>query len=360
MGRPAKITYEQVVAVAEELKKETGKWPVDIIRQRLGDQGSKSTILAHLKTWEAGFPQPASLALEELPQDVARTLSMWVRQVATAERAHTEEQLATEEERLNSMIVENQRLELDGEALRGEITDLTRQRDQAIATTEAMQKEIARMVGEVDRERTLAGKAQTEAAEARLEVKSNAQHLVDAKTEIGRLGALLDAERKALSAAKTAAAVSDTELKNARRDADAERARADGLQGRLDQVNAAERALRDELGQQLQQVAALTAELDASKKSGAEAAERIKALQAQLDQAHQDSSAMHAADQARIERLEDALRADVAAARADTDKARTEMQVALLEAADLRAKLAVAEERAARLEEKGKKGSAEG
>jgi colicin import membrane protein len=92
MGRVG-ITYDQVAAAADALLAETGNATLKAVRDRLGS-GGMGTIHKHLTAWNANRPKEPAPPVE-LPADLARGISTWVTQAATAARAGAEEAAAT-------------------------------------------------------------------------------------------------------------------------------------------------------------------------------------------------------------------------------------------------------------------------
>lgn len=231
MGR-AGITYDQVAAAADALIAEIGSATLKAVRERLGS-GGMGTIHKHLATWQANRPKQVAPVVE-LPVAIARELNTWVIQAATAARAESEESALQAQAAAAELARAGEVLEADLDDSLEQVVALTTERDKAQATATAHAAEIERLSKEVDRERDLAGKAQVDAAEARLKVDAQTGQLADMKATIEKLNATLETERQARIAAELSAGVLKAERDAARKEAEDEGTRIKSLQEHLD------------------------------------------------------------------------------------------------------------------------------
>lgn len=352
MARPG-ITFDQVAEAATVLTAEGVRATLDAVRERLGT-GSMNTIQRHLKAWRENQPKQPPAPVE-LPADVARSMNAWVVQASTVARSEAETEMLRAQAEADLLSKNGAQVEAERDRLKEEVAALTTERDQAAALAKERADDLERMARDLERERQVANSAQIETAASQLRLEAHAQQLVDLKAEVGRLTGALDAERQAKGKAETQAAVLQTELAAEAKAAGIERDRARTLQEQLEQMRSHANDLRDELGQQLQEVARLAAALDAAQKAGADAASRAAGLQSQLDQAQEAGRIAREEYDSRLREAAEASRADLVAERQRADRFQTEAQAALLVNAELKTKLAAAEARMAQLEETAQK-----
>lgn len=231
MGRKG-ITYEQVAAVADAMDAEReGSVTLMALRQRLGT-GSASTIHKHWQVWIANKPKVAA-PLISIPDDVARAMTGWVLQASTSGRAEAEERAVNAQAAADELAKAGEELENERDQLQAEIASLTTQRDQQQAMADERSAEIRRLLADVERERSLAGAAQVEAAQARLRADSQVEHLADTRAQVETLSAAIEVERAARTAAEKDGAVIAAQLAGARADLDAVRTQVAALQQEL-------------------------------------------------------------------------------------------------------------------------------
>jgi chromosome segregation ATPase len=229
MGRKG-VTYEQVQAAADALNAERpGSVTLLAVRAHLGNTGSLNTIHRFLKQWDENRPKIAAPVVE-IPDDVRKALSGWVIQASTGARAEAEERSVIAQASADELAKAGEDLERERDDLVAQIADLTTQRDQEQATALARAEDIKRLEGEVERERKLAGEAQVAAAEARLRVEQQAEHLADARARSAKLEQAIETERMAREKAEREGAVTAVQLDGARTDLDAARAQVTALQ----------------------------------------------------------------------------------------------------------------------------------
>ena len=144
------ISYAQVAAAADSLTGTGQTATINKIRDALGS-GSPNTIHRHLTAWRAARPQTKA-ATFELPADLAASFAKELAKAAAMARAEIEQELILTQD-------ETQELSTLGESLEAQITDLseqiieiTKSRDQALATAIAHAGEISRQAEEIERE----------------------------------------------------------------------------------------------------------------------------------------------------------------------------------------------------------------
>jgi len=331
MGRKG-ITYEQVAAAADALeaeRKDSAK--LAAIRQRLGT-GSPNTIHKHFQVWLANKPKVA-VPLISIPDDVARAVTSWALEVSTLGRAEAEERALNAQAAADELAKAGEELENERDQLQDEIASLTTQRDQQQAMAEERSAEIRRLLADVERERSLAGAAQVEAAQARLRADSQVEHLADTRAQVESLSTAIEVERTARTAAEREAAVVAAQLAGTKAELEASRAQVSTLQQELttsrDRYDARveqDQALLDELREEhREEINALQAAADSARDAViAEAGEKFKAQnQLAIEQERSKAAA---------EKSQDALAA-----------VRAQAAVLEQERAELRERLAAAE-----------------
>ena len=335
MGRKG-ITYDQVAAAADGLEAErVGSVTLVAVRARLGNTGSPNTIHRHLQAWEANRPKMPAPSIA-IPDEVARAMTGWVMQAATAGRAESEERALHAQADADELARAGEDLEAERDQLQTEIATVTTQRDQQQAMADERSAEIQRLLADVERERGLAGVAQVEAAQARLRADSQVEQLTEMRSRVESLSSSIETERAARTAAERDAAVGAAQLAGARAELDAARGQVATLQQdlaasreRFDARVQQDQALLDELREEhRKEIAALQGTADSAREAVvAEAAEKFKALnQLAIEQERGKAAA---------EKAQDALAAERARATALEQ-----------ERADLRERLKQAESRA--------------
>jgi colicin import membrane protein len=234
MGRIG-ITYDQVAAAADALVAENIQPTLKAVREKIG-KGGMGTVHKYFQTWASNRPKSPAPTVE-LPAELVKSLSSWVMQSTTAARADSEERLVQSQAEAVELARAGEQLEAEHDDLLDDVSIITTERDHALATATERGSEIARLLKDVDRERLLAGAAQVEAAEAKFKVESQAAHLVDMRADVARLNESLRIEAQARIVAEKNAAVLESERDAARKDADQERARIEGMRVHLDRAH---------------------------------------------------------------------------------------------------------------------------
>jgi colicin import membrane protein len=275
----AGITYDQVARAAEEMKSAKENPTLKAIRDRLGS-GGMGTIHKHLTAWSENQPKAPPVPVA-IPESIARDLNVWVQAAANVSRAEADERAAEMKAVAEALTKENEQLEADRDALHLQIAALTTERDQEQALAQARAAEVERLTRDLERERDLAGKAQIEAAQAKLSLTTQQDQFAETKKSLTELTSIAEAERKARISAEKNAAVLEAERDAARKDAgriaglqehlDAAHAKGERLQAEFDQRLSIERAGAEKVAAEAKAVAVSNADL----KARLEAAEKI-------------------------------------------------------------------------------------
>lgn len=323
MGRPG-ITYEMVEAAADALNAERpGSATLTTVRARLGT-GSPNNIHRHLQTYNSNRPKAAA-AVAVIPPEINKAMSVWVTQASTMARAEAEEKVVHAQAAADELARVGEELEAEREQLNIQIATVTTARDQAEAFANERASEIERLLHEVERERTLAGAAQVDAAQAKLKAEAQSDQLVDMRGAIADLTASLTVERSARTVAEREAAVLTSQLAGATKLAEDAVARAAGLQQHLDAAAARAETVRAEYEGRV------TAEQQRADKVRAEYEVRLAAERSALDASAADSKAVA------IENAD--LRARLEGERAALDAVTAESKAVANENAALRTRL---------------------
>lgn len=340
MGRPG-ITYEMVEAAADALNAERpGSATLTTVKARLGT-GSPNTVHRHLKTYEANRPKAVAVAIV-IPPEINKAMSAWVTQAATMARADAEETIVHAQAAADELARVGEELEAERDQLNVQISAITTARDQAEAFANERSTEIERLLHEVERERTLAGAAQVDAAQAKLRAEAQTEQLADMRGAIADLTTSVTAERSARTVAEREAAVLTAQLAGATKLAEEAGARAAGLQQHLDAAAARAETLRSEYE------ARIVAEQQRADKVRVEYEARLTAERAVLDAAGAEGKALAVENADLRARLEgeigknfDMTAASKAAATENADL-RARLKDEADKIADLTAKLSVA------------------
>jgi colicin import membrane protein len=296
MGRPG-ITYEMVEAAADALNAERpGSATLTTVRARLGT-GSPNTVHKHLKAYDANRPKAVAVAVV-IPPEINKAMSAWVTQAATMARAEAEETIVHAQAAADELARVGEELEAERDLLNIQIAAVTTARDQAEAFANERAAEIERLLHEVERERTLAGAAQVDAAQAKLKAEAQTDQLAEMRGTIADLTSALTSERSARTVAEREAAVLTSQLAGATKLAEDAGARATSLQQHLDAATARAEAVRGE------HEVRIAAEQQRADKVRAEYEARLAAERSTLDAAAAESKAMaieNAALRARME-----------------------------------------------------------
>lgn len=269
------VSFDQVKAIVDALEGEGKPATIQAVREALGT-GSPNTIHKHLVALREARPVARSATLE-LPPDLVNALANELSKAASKARAEIEGELVQTQAEAVDLSAAGEVLETQLSDLNEQMTETAAERDAAVARAAAHVGEIARLVAEVERERALAGAAQTEAATSRLKIDSFAEKLETQAEEITRLSVALNAVDLARQDAEKKAAVALAKLEAqtaalAKSEAREQQSIKDG-QVRLASVTADLEAVKKDL----------TAVRDETKKAASEAAELRGKLNAQTE-----------------------------------------------------------------------------
>ncbi len=353
MGRKG-ITYEQVRAAVEALEAERpGSATLEKVRVKLGNTGSHGTIHRMMTQWRDARPQAATPPVS-LPSDVERALGAWVTQASTSIRAEAEERALQFQAAADELARAGEELEAERDQLLADIAALTTQRDQEQATASERAVEIQRLLADVDRERSLAGAAQREAAGAKLKADSQVEHLAEMRTRVESLSKALDAEREARTAANSKAAVLDSQLTSSHAETDAvraqvtllqqdlgiERERAGTLSAQMDIERLARSAAEREAAVLGSQLGSTQAELEAARVQVVALQQELATARERAEQARSAADARAHQDQARIDQARQDYEGRLDEQRRALEHTRGQLAAAGVEKAQLQERLA--------------------
>lgn len=108
MAREASITFDQVAAVAAQIKAEGRKPTLRGVREALGNVGSFATIAAHLRTWAGSQPKEAAPDIA-VPASVLAGIQSAIAQAATDAEASIRAELADAQQMLGDVTAEGER-----------------------------------------------------------------------------------------------------------------------------------------------------------------------------------------------------------------------------------------------------------
>jgi colicin import membrane protein len=163
MGREAKVTYEQVAAVADAMCAANLRPSSRALRERLGNTGSMGTINRLLQEWKATQEQVQPVTL---PAVLQRTILDFMAHELSAAKSQLESTMEEQHHEMTDLAIENERqaTEID-ERINAEVAlraDLAKSQGR-IAHTE---EELAQARRETNGEREEASKARIDLAKA--------------------------------------------------------------------------------------------------------------------------------------------------------------------------------------------------
>jgi len=289
MGRKG-ITYEQVEAAADALDAERpGSATLEAIRIKIGS-GSLGTIHKFLKKRNAERPTKSAPTIS-IPDEITRALSNWVVQASTGSRAESEERSLQAQTAADELARASEELEAERDQLVADIAAVTTQRDQALATADERGVEIQRLLGDVDRERSLASAAQIDAAQARHGADKQVEYLTEVRKRVESLSAAVEVERTARTAAEREAAVLTAQLAGVKAELEAARVQTTAAQQdlvatreRVDSLKADLQTEREGAVLARAQLHAATSELEAERAQVASLQQDLATSRARLDE----------------------------------------------------------------------------
>ena len=260
MPREASITYDQVAAIADNIKAGGGKPNPRQIRERHGS-GSLGTIHKLFQQWEAGQAQPErALAL---PPPLQRAIVDFIAQELTAARAGLETMLSDAQTAANHLATETERLAGQIQALDESLANLRGENATLTGKIEQLEADLASARGEA------AEAARTELAKAHVRLEG----LPILEQENERLRRAVDTERTARTDAERQAATAE--------------AKAAGLTDRLTDTQErhahAVTGLEREFHEQKQRNVQIESELSATRTEARDLATRLAQATGELE-----------------------------------------------------------------------------
>lgn len=211
MGREAKITYEQVAAVADTMCAANIQPTSRAVRERLGNIGSMGTVNRLLQEWRTTQARRSVQPLA-LPPALQRALLDFMAQELSAAKTGFETSLSELRHEMADLALENERqganIEDRTEAEAALRTELDTLKGRLLQT----EGELTNARLDVAREREDTAKARIELAKALLRLEAT----VRLEADLTALRGELEAERLTRIAATQQAAVLDAKLEAAR------------------------------------------------------------------------------------------------------------------------------------------------
>lgn len=203
-GRPG-ITYEQVVAGIETLKKQNMRVNQRNLVALIG--GGAAKVQEHLNTYRSSHDQQI-VVNATLPEAMQRVILAEMTKSNNEAVAETQKQLSEARNDLESMVDENNRQQSEIEQLEAANSDLQGEVQRQVGTIGQLQIEMAAVAESARGAREAAEIARHEKAiaDTRLEVVPKLEH------ELAKVSAVVDAERGAAAAAAQRAAVAEATL----------------------------------------------------------------------------------------------------------------------------------------------------
>lgn len=202
MPREASITYDQVAAIAANIKAAGRRPSPRQIREHHGS-GSLGTIHRLFQQWEIGQAQPErTLAL---PPQLQRAILDFIAQELTAAGADLEARLSDAQTAANDLAAENERLARNIQALDESLADLRGENASLTGRIEQLEADLVSVQGQAAEERQAAEAARTELAKAQVRLES----LPAIEQENERLRRSVNTERTARTDAERLAATAE-------------------------------------------------------------------------------------------------------------------------------------------------------
>lgn len=201
MSREPSITYEQVAAVANDLKAKNIRPTSRAVREVLGS-GGMATVCKLLEQWKSGQAGQSQVMDDSIDQSVARALNAHIATKIQAATSESTARLADMQGELATVILENERQA-------NEISDLTveaayhkEEGAKLAGQIQQLSADLARAVTDLENERQAAEQARIQQAKAELRLEA----VPRIEAEIEKLREELSIERKAASKAREEAA----------------------------------------------------------------------------------------------------------------------------------------------------------
>lgn len=201
MARESTITYEQVVAAAEELKAKGVKPTSRAVRDVLGT-GGMATVLKHLEQWKSGQTRQSQVMDDTMDPSVARALNAHIAAKIQAATSEATARMADMQGELAAVILENERQASEISALTVETAYHKEEGAKLAGQIQQLSADLARAMTELESERQAAEQARIQQAKAELRLEA----VPRIETEIEKLREELSIERKSASKAREEAA----------------------------------------------------------------------------------------------------------------------------------------------------------
>ena len=252
MGRDAIITYEQVSAIANEMKLVGAKPTSRNVRDQLGNVGSMGTINKLLNDWKASQERQIVNQLA-LPATLQRAILEFMDQELTSAKAELETKLADAQQEMIDLATENERQASDIENKDASIADLS----DNIATLKGrlaqLSPNLSTSKADCDRERAAAESARTELAKVLLRLES----MPRLEADLTEIKAQLEQEHLAKVAAERLSAVQASQLEGMSKNAEKSEKKIEDFFNKIE-------ALQNQIQQQAQELGAAKRNANAS------------------------------------------------------------------------------------------------
>jgi chromosome segregation ATPase len=171
MARESTITFEQVAAVADNIKAQGGKATMRNVRESLGS-GSMATILKFLQQWQGGQLRQSQAIDDTMDPSIARAISNQIASKVQEATANATAQLADLQIETDTLIAENERQAADIDLQATELSALQEQHAALAGRTQQLETEATRTAAALVAVRQAAESARVELAKAELRLEA--------------------------------------------------------------------------------------------------------------------------------------------------------------------------------------------
>jgi len=207
MAREATITFEQVAAIADEMKTRSQRPTARSIREALGT-GSMATILKLFQQWQGTQARQSQVIDETLDPAIARAIGNHLSAKVQIAIAETSGRLADLQAEAEIIIAENERQSAEIESQANELATLQEQHTALVGRTQQLEADAQRTTNELVAERRAAELARVELAKAELRLEA----VPRIEAEIEKVRTELGQERTKSAELHEAAAVATAKL----------------------------------------------------------------------------------------------------------------------------------------------------
>lgn len=186
MARESTISFDQVAAAADIIKTQGGKPTARSVREALGS-GSMATVLKFLQQWQGGQVRQSQAIDDTLDPAIVRAISNAIAGKVQEATADATVRLADLQAETSSVIVENERMGAEIEALATELATLQEQLAATAGRAQQLEVDAARQATELAAERAAAEAARVALAKAELRLEAVPRieaELVSARAEL--------------------------------------------------------------------------------------------------------------------------------------------------------------------------------